>query len=159
MTVLSDEAILSALDLGELEIDPFNKDNLTPNGYDLTIKEIEIPNGDKTSNGDLAIPPGKRFAVSTKERIACGPNLCAQLWLRTSWARKGIVCSFGKIDSGFDGTLTLLGFNSSEQNVILSIDVTFAQMVFEVMTGPASSLYSERSGNYQNQDGITWSRK
>ena len=159
MTVLSDEAILSALDLGELEIDPFNKDNLTPNGYDLTIKEIEIPNGDKTSNGDLAIPPGKRFAVSTKERIACGPNLCAQLWLRTTWARKGIVCSFGKIDSGFDGTLTLLGFNSSEQNVILSIDVTFAQMVFEVMTGPASSLYSERSGNYQNQDGITWSRK
>ena len=159
MTVLSDEAILSALDLGELEIDPFNKDNLTPNGYDLTIKEIEIPNGDKTSNGDLAIPPGKRFAVSTKERIACGPNLCAQLWLRTSWARKGIVCSFGKIDSGFDGTLTLLGFNSSEQNVILSIDVTFAQMVFEVMTGPASSLYSERSGNYQNQDGITWSKK
>lgn len=159
MTVLSDEAILSAIDLGELEIDPFNKDNLTPNGYDLTIKEIEIPNGDKTSNGDLAIPPGKRFAVSTKERIACGPNLCAQLWLRTSWARKGIVCSFGKIDSGFDGTLTLLGFNSSEQNVILSIDVTFAQMVFEVMTGPASSLYSERSGNYQNQDGITWSRK
>lgn len=159
MTVLSDEAILSAIDLGELEIDPFNKDNLTPNGYDLTIKEIEIPNGDKTSNGDLAIPPGKRFAVSTKERIACGPNLCAQIWLRTSWARKGIVCSFGKIDSGFDGTLTLLGFNSSEQNVILSIDVTFAQMVFEVMTGPASSLYSERSGNYQNQDGITWSRK
>ena len=159
MTVLSDEAILSALDLGELEIDPFNKDNLTPNGYDLTIKEIEIPNGDKTSNGDLAIPPGKRFAVSTKERIACGPNLCAQLWLRTTWARKGIVCSFGKIDSGFDGTLTLLGFNSSEQNVILSIDVTFAQMVFEVMTGPASSLYSERSGNYQNQDGITWSKK
>ena len=159
MTVLSDEAILSALDLEELEIDPFNKNNLTPNGYDLTIKEIEIPNGDKTSNGDLAIPPGKRFAVSTKERIACGPNLCAQLWLRTSWARKGIVCSFGKIDSGFDGTLTLLGFNSSEQNVILSIDVTFAQMVFEVMTGPASSLYSERSGNYQNQDGITWSRK
>ena len=159
MTVLSDEAILSALDLGELEIDPFNKDNLTPNGYDLTIKEIEIPNGDKTSNGDLAIPPGKRFAVSTKERIACGPNLCAQLWLRTTWARKGIVCSFGKIDSGFDGTLTLLGFNSSEQNVILSIDVTFAQMVFEVMTGPAASLYSERSGNYQNQDGITWSKK
>ena len=159
MTVLSDEAILSALDLGELEIDPFNKDNLTPNGYDLTIKEIEIPNGDKTSNGDLAIPPGKRFAVSTKERIACGPNLCAQLWLRTTWARKGIVCSFGKIDSGFDGTLTLLGFNSSEQNVVLSIDVTFAQVVFEVMTGPASSLYSERSGNYQNQDGITWSRK
>ena len=159
MTILSDEAIISALDVGELEIEPFNGDNLTPNGYDLTIKEIEIPGSGKTSNGDLIVPSGKRFAVSTKERIACGPNLCAQLWLRTSWARKGIMCSFGKIDSGFNGTLTLLGFNSGHEDVILSTDVTFAQMVFEIMTGPASSLYSERSGNYQNQDGITWSKK
>ncbi len=159
MTVLSDETILSALDIGELEIEPFNSENLTPNGYDLTIEEIEIPNTQATSKGELTIPPGKRFAVSTKERIACGPNICAQLWLRTSWARKGIVCSFGKIDSGFDGTLTLLGFNSGSEDVKLSTGETFAQMVFEMMSGPANSLYSERSGNYQNQSGITWSKK
>jgi len=159
MAILSDEAILSALDVGEIEIEPFNADNLTPNGYDLTIKEIEIPNGPKTSENDLIIPAGKRFAVSTKERIACGPSICAQLWLRTSWARKGIACSFGKIDSGFDGNLTLLGFNSSDEDVKLSTGETFAQMVFEMMTGPAASLYSERSGNYQNQRGVTWSKK
>ena len=47
MSILSDEAILSAIDLGELEIDPFNSDNLTPNGYDLTISEVEIPNDSK----------------------------------------------------------------------------------------------------------------
>ena len=40
MAILSDEAILSALDLKELEIEPFNRDNLTPNGYDLTIDEV-----------------------------------------------------------------------------------------------------------------------
>ncbi len=97
MTVLSDEAILSAIDLGELEIEPFNADNLTPNGYDLTIDEIEIPQKSKVSKGSLNIPAGARFAISTKERISCGANLCAQLWLRTSWARKGIACSFGKI--------------------------------------------------------------
>ncbi len=159
MTILSDEGILSALDIGELEIEPFNNDNLTPNGYDLTVKEIEIPNDLKSFEGNLEIPPGKRFAVSTKERISCGSNLCAQLWLRTSWARKGIICSFGKIDSGFDGTLTLLGFNSSEDGVSINIGDTFAQMTFEIMSGPASTLYSERSGNYQNQKGVTWSRE
>lgn len=159
MTVLSDDAILSALDVGELEIEPFYEDNLTPNGYDLTISEIEIPNGPKTDKGDLSILPGRRFAVSTKERIVCGPNLCGQLWLRTSWARKGIICSFGKIDSGFDGTLTLLGFNSSDKEVILTTGETFAQLTFEMMSGPANSLYSERSGNYQNQSGVTWSKK
>ena len=159
MTVLSDEAILSALDMGELEIEPFNRNNLTPNGYDLTIKEIDIPNHSKTSSGEIKIPSGKRFAISTEERIACGSNICAQLWLRTSWARKGIACSFGKIDSGFNGTLTLLGFNSGEDDVLIRTGETFAQMVFEMMSGPAASLYSERSGNYQNQKGITWSKK
>ncbi|MFL2944485.1 MAG: dCTP deaminase [Candidatus Poseidoniales archaeon] len=158
MVTLSDEAILSAINDGELGIEPFNKENLTPNGYDLTIDEVEIPNETKTSKGKLVIPPGKRFAVSTKERIECGQNVCAQLWLRTSWARKGIICSFGKIDSGFNGTLTLLGFNSSTEHVELKIGETFAQMVFEMMSGPAASLYSERSGNYQNQKGITWSK-
>ena len=159
MSILSDEAILAALDVGEIEIEPFITENLTPNGYDLSIKEIEIPKGPKVTEGELTIPAGKRFAVSTKERIACGPNVCAQLWLRTSWARKGIICSFGKIDSGFDGTLTLLGFNSGEEDVKLVTGETFAQMVFEMMTGPATSLYSERSGNYQNQSGVTWSKK
>tara|TARA_Y100000780_G_scaffold77507_1_gene69998 strand:+ start:154 stop:630 length:477 start_codon:yes stop_codon:yes gene_type:complete len=158
MTVLSDEAILSAIDLGELEIEPFNADNLTPNGYDLTIDEIEIPQKSKVSKGTLNIPAGTRFAISTKERISCGANLCAQLWLRTSWARKGIACSFGKIDSGFDGTLTLLGFNSSDGDVSISVGTTFAQVVFEMLSGPARSLYSERSGNYQNQKGVTWSK-
>tara|TARA_B100001029_G_scaffold154014_1_gene137971 strand:+ start:3863 stop:4342 length:480 start_codon:yes stop_codon:yes gene_type:complete len=159
MPILSDEAILAALDVGQIEIEPFDSENLTPNGYDLSIKEIEIPKGRKVTEGELSIPAGKRFAVSTKERIACGPNVCAQLWLRTSWARKGIMCSFGKIDSGFDGTLTLLGFNSGEEDVKLVTGETFAQMVFEMMTGPATSLYSERSGNYQNQSGVTWSKK
>ena len=158
MTVLSDEAILSAIDLGELEIEPFNPSNLTPNGYDLTISEIEIPNDTKIDEGTLNITPGARFAVSTKERIACGANLCAQLWLRTSWARKGLACSFGKIDSGFDGTLTLLGFNSGNEEVPIHIGETFAQVVFEMLSGPAKSLYSERSGNYQNQKGVTWSK-
>ncbi len=158
MVVLSDEAILSAIDIGELNIEPFNVNNLTPNGYDLTIDEVEIPNETKISKGSLVIPAGKRFAVSTKERIECGANVCAQLWLRTSWARKGIMCSFGKIDSGFKGTLTLLGFNSGSEDVELKMGETFAQMVFEMMSGPATSLYSERSGNYQNQKGITWSK-
>ena len=158
MAILSDKAIIFAIGSGELNIVPFNEQNLTPNGYDLTIDEAEIPNELKTTGGSIVIPPGKRFAVSTKERIECGANVCAQLWLRTSWARKGIMCSFGKIDSGFNGTLTLLGFNSSSEGVELKIGETFAQMVFEMMSSSAKALYSERSGNYQNQKGITWSK-
>ena len=159
MTILSDKSIIELIKNNEITIEPFEKKNLTPNGYDLTVEEIEIPEKQKTTTKKLAIPPGERFAVSTKEIISCGENHCAQLWLRTSWARKGIICSFGKIDSGFKGNLTLLGLNASKENINIEIGNTFAQIVFEKLSTSANELYEERSGNYQNQKGITWSKE
>ena len=159
MTVLSDQSIVKLIANKEIIIEPFIEANLTPNGYDLTVSEIEIPNKENISKGKLRIPPNHRFAISTKEVISCGQNHCAQLWLRTSWARKGIICSFGKIDSGFKGNLTLLGLNSSEDDVNIEVGNTFAQIVFEKLSTPADELYSDRSGNYQNQKGITWSKE
>ena len=123
------------------------------------MEEIEIPEKQKRTKEKLSIPPGERFAISTKEVISCGENYCAQLWLRTSWARKGIICSFGKIDSGFKGNLTLLGLNASKKSVDIKIGNTFAQIVFEKLSTTANELYEERSGNYQNQKGITWSKE
>ena len=73
--------------------------------------------------------------------------------------QKGIICSFGKIDSGFRGSLTLLGLNSSKHEVEIVIGNTFAQIVFEKLSTPVDELYAERSGNYQNQKGITWSKE
>lgn len=159
MTVLSDQSIVKLIANKEIIIEPFKETNLTPNGYDLTVSEIEIPNKEKISKGKLRIPTNHRFAISTKEIVSCGQNHCAQLWLRTSWARKGIICSFGKIDSGFKGNLTLLGLNSSENDVNIEVGSTFAQIVFEKLSTPADELYSSRSGNYQNQKGITWSKE
>ena len=159
MTVLSDKSIIKLIADKQIVIEPFKEENLTPNGYDLTISEIEIPDEKKISKGLLCIPPNNRFAISTEEIISCGENHCGQLWLRTSWARKGIICSFGKIDSGFRGNLTLLGLNSSKDEVNIEVGNTFAQIVFEKLSTPADELYSDRSGNYQNQKGITWSKE
>ena len=159
MTILSDKSIIKLIANKEISIEPFKEANLTPNGYDLTVGEIEIPDEEKISKGKLGIPPNYRFAISTKEVISCGQNHCAQLWLRTSWARKGIICSFGKIDSGFEGNLTLLGLNSGKDEINIEIGNTFAQLVFETLSTPADELYSDRSGNYQNQKGITWSKE
>lgn len=159
MTVLSDKSIIKLIADKQIVIEPFKEENLTPNGYDLTISEIEIPDEKKISKGLLCIPPNNRFAISTKEIISCGETHCGQLWLRTSWARKGIICSFGKIDSGFRGNLTILGLNSSKDEVNIEVGNTFAQIVFEKLSTPADELYSDRSGNYQNQKGITWSKE
>ena len=65
MPVLSDEAILAALDVGQLEIEPFDANGLTPNGYDLRIGEIALVGEEPITEDTLSVPPQARFAVSS----------------------------------------------------------------------------------------------
>ncbi|MFA5453223.1 MAG: dCTP deaminase [Candidatus Methanomethylophilaceae archaeon] len=156
MSILSDKDITESLMAGLLGISEFNKDSLTPNGYDLRIAEISIRGDDKVyRDGIVTIPPKTMFYVSTVERVRLTDDICAQLWLRTSWIRKGVMASFGKIDAGFEGTLTLGAFNATDGQIEIPIKERFCQMVFEALTSCSEKSYSKRSGNYQGQTGIT----
>lgn len=150
--ILSDKQILKLLDEGEMGIENFKEDNLTPNGYDLTIEEVSVE-GDLFTDGVVEIKPQNWFAVSTEEYVDFPSNVAGELWIRTTWARKGVLASFGMIDAGFEGTLTLSAYNTHKK-VELPIDDTFAQMVFHLMNEGSDKEYSERSGNYQSQRGV-----
>jgi len=155
MTILSDKDIEKLIRINQLDIDPFNQKNLTPNGYDLTIAEIFIKKKDLHLYEGLAtIPPQTWFAISTKEFIKMGSDISSQLWIRSSYARKGIFASFGKVDAGFNGTLTISCFNSNEVEIEIPIGDRFCQIVFEELSSTPSELYEKKSGNYQNQKGI-----
>jgi dCTP deaminase len=159
MTILSDEDIQKSVKNSELSIEPFNQKNLTPNGYDLSIDEIYIKKSNQHINEGIAlIPPMTWFAISTKEFVKMGPQISSQLWIRSTYARKGILASFGKVDAGFHGTLTIGCFNSSDQEIEIPIGDRFCQIVFERLSAVPKALYNERSGTYQNQRGITLKR-
>lgn len=156
MTVMTDSDIRDAIASGDLDIEPFSEGQLTPNGYDLAVAEVVMPDsGQRFVAGTALIPPLTRFLVSTGERVRLGPGLTGQLWLRTSWARRGVVASFGRIDAGFDGTLTFGAFNASASPLELPVGETFAQLVVESMSGRAEAAYAQRSGHYQHQRGVT----
>jgi dCTP deaminase len=155
MTILSDVDIKSSIKNKELGIEPFVEKNLTPNGYDLTIDEVFIRKTDEhIKNGVAKIPPLTWFAISTKEFVKMGPQITSQLWIRSSYARKGVMASFGKVDAGFHGTLTISCFNSNDQPLEIPVGDRFCQIVFENMASSPSELYDKKSGNYQNQRGI-----
>ena len=156
MTVLSDKEIEKSIQNNELSIEPYTTKNLTPNGYDLSIDEIYVKKTDQHIREGIAkIPPLTWFAISTKEFVKMGPKITSQLWIRTSYARKGILASFGKVDAGFHGTLTISCFNSNHEEIEIPIGDRFCQIVFEQLSTEADVLYNERSGNYQNQRGVT----
>ncbi len=156
MTVLSDKDIENAMKSGNLGIEPFIEKNLTPNGYDLSIDEVFIKKTDShIKEGIAVIPPQTWFAISTKEFVKMGPQITSQLWIRSSYARKGVLASFGKVDAGFHGTLTFGCFNASHEELEIPIGDRFCQIVFENLSTVADELYDKRSGTYQNQRGVT----
>jgi len=155
MSILSDKDIHELIKNKALGIDPFNPRNLTPNGYDLTIDQIYIRKNDQyIKEGIAVIPPLTWFAISTKEFVKMGPKLASQLWIRSSYARKGVMASFGKVDAGFHGTLTISCFNSNDTEIEIPIGDRFCQIVFEHLLSLPSELYDAKSGTYQNQRGI-----
>jgi dCTP deaminase len=159
MSVLSDADIELAMQNKTLGIEPFVHKNLTPNGYDLSIDEIYIKKTDQhIKEGTAVIPPLTWFAISTKECVTMGSQITSQLWIRSSYARKGIMASFGKVDAGFCGTLTFGCFNASDSNVEIPIGDRFCQIVFENLASEPKALYHERSGTYQHQRGVTLKR-
>lgn len=159
MAILSDNDIEQALQSNELGIDPFVQKNLTPNGYDLSIDEVFIKKTNQhVKEGVAVIPTLTWFAVSTKEFIKMGPQITSQLWIRSSYARKGVMASFGKVDAGFHGTLTISCFNASDTDLEIPVGDRFCQIVFEQVSTVPKALYHERSGTYQNQRGVTLKR-
>ncbi len=156
MAILSDKDIVESMMTGYLGISDYSERGLTPNGYDLRIAEIVI-RGDSEikKEGVVSIPPRTMFYVSTIERVRMPTDICAQLWMRTTWIRKGCIGAFGKIDAGFEGTLTLGAYNATDDPVEIPIGERFCQMVFESLTSDTAKDYSQRSGHYQGQTGVT----
>ncbi|MCU0860326.1 MAG: dCTP deaminase [Thermoplasmata archaeon] len=147
---------MARLESGSLRIGSFSEGNLTPNGYDVTVSEVWVPSTDsRTKEGVARVPGGAWFTVGTLEYLELPPDLVGEIWIRTSWVRKGILSSFGRIDSGFHGNLTFSAINASQSPVDIAVGDRFAQVVFEEMRSPPLKTYSERSGNYHGQRGIT----
>ena len=158
--ILSDRDIEEFMASGRLSIEPYNSRNLTPNGYDLTIAQVTAPAAAlDVHEGEAVVPPQTWFAVSTLEYVKLGKEIAGKLWIRTSYARRGAISSFGMIDAGFEGTLTLSAYNSSHEELRIPIGDRFAQMVFMLLTSSAKEMYAERSGTYQGQRGVTLAKK
>ncbi len=156
MAVLSDKDILESMRAGRLGISDYSDRSLTPNGYDLRIAEISVRGDPEVKReGTVAVPPRTMFYVSTVERVRMPSDVCAQLWMRTTWIRRGAIGAFGKIDAGFEGTLTLGAYNATDEPLELPIGERFCQMVFETLSSETLKDYSQRSGNYQGQTGVT----
>ncbi len=156
MAVLSDRDILYGMQNGHIGITDFSERGLTPNGYDLRVAEVSVNGVVYGKDTEVVkVPPKTMFFVSTIERVRMGDDICGNLWLRTTWIRKGTIAAFGMVDAGFEGTLTLGSYNSSDSELEIPIGERYCQLVFQTMTSASEKSYAKRSGHYQGQTGVT----
>lgn len=149
--ILSDICIQDAIRKKELIIEPFNESRLTPNGVDLCVGSF---NDCSLRQDAFVLPPECHTLIGTKEHLELPNDLCAQIWIKSSLARKGLLASFGLVDAGFCGNLTLSVYNASDKDVVLRLDQPIIQVCFIRLTSKAEKSYSHRSGNYQNSNGV-----
>ncbi|MCL5730734.1 MAG: dCTP deaminase [Candidatus Thermoplasmatota archaeon] len=150
--ILSDGTIRRNVLDGKLISKNYAEESLTPNGYDLRVGSIMIP--PDAEQDSCTVPASSRFLVSTMEEIHCPENICGQIFIRSSFARKGIFSSFGFVDAGFHGELTLSFYNASSVPFAVSRGERIAQIVFMAVDKSVENTYEKRSGNYQNSRGI-----
>ena len=156
MPVWSDEDFRRAVASARFSADPWRPQDLTPNGLDLRVASVLVPaSGAATGDGEAVVPPLQRFLVGTQETLRLPPDAAGSLWLRSSYARRGVLASFGKVDAGFRGNLTVGAFNSSHEALRIPIGDRFCQIVMEDLATPSARPYA---GRYQDQQGITTAR-
>lgn len=156
--VLNDNEIRNLVAQGELTIDPYIGDSLSPASYDLSIGSFQSLNMPDRHRNDclltdkhIEIFPGESFLASTIEIIGFPNYLTGEIVSKSSTSRKGFnLFSPGWIDPGFIGQLTVAMKNETYKPLTLKYGQKLWQVIFEKCE-PAGQAYR---GHYQNSSGI-----
>jgi dCTP deaminase len=180
--ILSDRSIREEIELGRIEIDPFDPRCVQPSSVDLHVDRTfrtfhnarypyidvkkEMPELTELIEVPVDTPfilhPGEFVLGSTRERVRLPDDLVARLEGKSSLGRLGLLIhsTAGYVDPGWDGYLTLELSNVANLPITIYAGMKIGQISFFRLSTPADRPYGTRgSGSkYQGQRGPTASR-
>jgi len=180
--LLSDRDIRSAINSGDLGIEPFEPANIQPSSVDVRMDRFfRVFNNSKYTHIDpklqqddltslveveegeaFVLHPGEFVLASTLEKFTLPPNLAGRLEGKSSLGRLGLLThsTAGFIDPGFSGYITLELSNVANLPMTLWPGMKVGQLALFRMSSPAEVPYGTGSlgSKYQGQRGPTPSR-
>ena len=159
--MLSDKTIEEYCDEYNL-ITPFQKSNLQPSSYDLTLDDIFYD--DKKENyiltNTFVLKPNDFVLASTIEEVKIPSNLVGRVEGKSSLGRIGLMTHItaGFIDAGFNGNITLELKNIGNKSISLKVGCSIAQICFIQLDKDCDNPYNTETNNYQYQQKVTKSR-
>ena len=163
--ILSREAILKAVETGEIEIDPFDAAFVGPGSYDLAVssewrffkkahklldvgKEFDYKDEtmfvEVTPENPFILMPGECALTITRERIRLPGNICGWLQGRSQFARIGLMVHITAafVQPGVDNRQVLEMFNASPVPLAIPPGSRVCQIIFQRCEG--SAVYKGR---------------
>ena len=94
----------------------------------------------KQEKQSLIIKPGESYLVTTREKVNLPQNLTANLWLRSTLYRSGIILSGGNVAPGYSGELSFLFFNAGLAEMEIELGARIVHILFYEISG-VTNLY------------------
>jgi dCTP deaminase len=121
---------------------------------------IQPASYDLRSSSDLRIGAKEHVLASTIEWVHLPLDIAGMIWLRSTWARAGLLFSGGWVDPGFNGNLTLSLFNGSNADIRIGVGERVAQLAFLKLKSESegySGIYQESEGRIgPKHRGLEW---
>lgn len=182
LVLLSDRDIRSAIDAGDLLIEPYDAELVQPSSVDVRMDRFfrvfnnskythidprepqeELTSLVEVEEGELfVLHPGEFVLASTLEKFTLPDHLAGRLEGKSSLGRLGLLThsTAGFIDPGFNGYITLELSNVANLPIVLWPGMKVGQLAIFKMSSPAETPYGsgKLGSKYQGQRGPTPSK-
>lgn len=155
--LLSDQQIKEAIASKEIEINPYEEDQIEPATYDMRIGKFGVTSSSKKKtnieeHGYILLEPGDFGVIEIYEQLRLGNQFAARFGLRSKYARKGLIATTGtQIDPGYNGRLIIGVMNLTPKKISLPYKDDLVSVEFHKLEKPSLKPYA---GPYQNKMGI-----
>ncbi len=94
----------------------------------------------KNQKQSVIIKPGESYLVTTCEKVNMPENLTANMWLRGTLYRSGIILSGGNVAPGYCGELSFLFYNAGSCEMEIELGARIVHILFFEVDGK-TNLY------------------
>lgn len=101
---------------------------------------------DPNKTQSMVIQPGESYLVTTREKVNTPLNLTANMWLRSTLYRSGIILSGGNIAPGYCGELSFLLFNAGKAEMKIELGARVVHIMFFEVLGVANEYRGQWKG-------------
>jgi deoxycytidine triphosphate deaminase len=118
----------------------------------LGITERKTPGSKLVKKYDISkvssviVKPGQQYLMTTLETVTLPLDITANIWLRSTLYRSGIILSGGNVAPGYSGKISFAFFNSGKSIVEIELGARIVHIIFFRVEGGGRTYRGQWQG-------------